>query len=64
MIENILVALIVLAALVSVLRRYAFKAKGGCGSGSADSCSSCQACDDPVPPPPSAHRVIPLRVER
>jgi hypothetical protein len=66
MIENLIVALIVIAAFASAARRYlAPKAKGGCGSGSAGSCSSCKACSDPVPPPQTGgRRIIPLRVER
>jgi hypothetical protein len=65
MIEQLIVGLIVLAATVSVFRRYlAPKAKGGCGSGSESSCSSCNACSEPVTPKSeSGRKVIPIRLE-
>ena len=65
MIEHIVVGLIVAAAFASVARRYLMPKTGGkCGSGSADSCSSCNACSTPVTAPEPGRKVIPLRVER
>jgi hypothetical protein len=66
MIEQIIVGLIVAGAFLSVAKRYLKQKRGGgCGSGTASSCSSCQACSEPVTAPEgNTHRVIPLRAVR
>ncbi len=50
MIENLIVALIVLAAGWSAWARYRPGKKAGCGSGSGSGCDTCTACSEPSTP--------------